>query len=231
VAQSQEQTSHEQPQLARKPGGKAERLTEDQIVDAALAIIRESGVQALSMRSLSRQLGVSAMAPYYYVSDKQGLLDLVAKRALGEIQIPDTSIGPWYLRLRLVIDQVEAELRHNQGIAEVLLGRIMFSQRRVMNAIMAILEDAGFEGPTVVKSYALIHTYLFGRYRVAIGQHEVDEATLSDGDGPDDTVARMSPFNKGLAGRDYYSFGIETLIYGLRAQLRRQNIADDAGAD
>jgi TetR/AcrR family tetracycline transcriptional repressor len=153
---------------AKEPSAKAERLSEDQIVDAALAIIRESGVEALSMRSLSRQLSVSPMAAYYYVRDKQGLLDLVAKRALSEVQIPDKSVGPWYVRLQLLVDQVEAGLRHNHGIADVLLGRIMFSQRSVMNAIMEVLEEAGFEGPNVVKAYALIHTYLFGRYRVAI---------------------------------------------------------------
>jgi hypothetical protein len=27
-------------------------------------------------------------------------------------------------------------------------------------------------------------------------------------------------------GRDYYHFGIETLIYGLRSQLRRQDVTD-----
>jgi AcrR family transcriptional regulator len=218
-------------QSARRSAGKAERLTEDQIIDAALAIIKESGVQALSMRSLSRQLGVSAMAAYYYVNDKQGLLDLVAKRALGEIEIPDRSLGPWYLRLRVVIDQVEAELRRNQGIAEVLLGRTMFSQRRVMNAVMEILEDAGFDGPNVINAYALIHTYLFGRYRVVVGQHDMEEARLVDGGDPQDVVNRLSPFTKNLVGRDYYSFGIETLIYGLRSQLRRQNAADDVDAD
>jgi TetR/AcrR family transcriptional regulator, tetracycline repressor protein len=214
-------------QAARRPDGKAERLTENQIVDAALAIIKESGVQALSMRSLSRQLGVSAMAAYYYVNDKQGLLDLVAKRALGEIEIPDRSLGPWYLRLRVVIDQVEAELRRNQGIAEILLGRTMFSQRRVMNAVMEILEDAGFDGPNVINAYALIHTYLFGRYRVVVGQHDMEEARPADSDDPqDDVVNRLSPFTKNLVGRDYYSFGIETLIYGLRSQLRRQDVTD-----
>jgi len=216
-------------QSARQPSAKAERLSEDQIIDAALAIIRESGVESLSMRSLSRQLGVSPMAAYYYVRDKQGLLDLVAKRALSEVQIPDKSVGPWYVRLQLLVDQVEAGLRHNQGIAEVLLGRIMFSQRSVMNAIMEVLEEAGFEGPNVVKAYALIHTYLFGRYRVAIEHHDLEPSQVEDGAGApshDDTVQRMAPFTASLVGRDYYSFGIETLIYGLRSQLRRQNAAD-----
>jgi len=214
---------------AKEQGAKAERLSEEQIVDAALAIIRESGVEALSMRSLSRQLSVSPMAAYYYVRDKQGLLDLVAKRALSEVQIPDASVGPWYVRLQLLVDQVEAGLRHNQGIAEVLLGRIMFSQRSVMNAIMEVLAEAGFEGPNVVKAYALIHTYLFGRYRVAIEHHDLEPSQIEeDGGAPghDDTVQRMAPFTANLTGRDYYSFGIETLIYGLRSQLRRQGVTE-----
>jgi AcrR family transcriptional regulator len=214
---------------AGQPSAKAERLSEDQIVDAALAIIRESGVESLSMRSLSRQLGVSPMAAYYYVHDKQGLLDLVARRALSAVQLPDKSVGPWYVRLQLIVDQVEAGLRHNPGIAEVLLGRIIYSQRSVMNAIMEVLEEAGFEGPNVVKAYALIHTYLFGRYSVAIGQHELELSRIEENEraqSHDDTVQRMAPFTANLVGRDYYSFGIETLIYGLRSQLRRQDVTD-----
>nr|WP_271213004.1 hypothetical protein [Rhodococcus wratislaviensis] len=35
----------------------------------------------------------------------------------------------------------------------------------------------------------------------------------------------MMPVTRTLTGHDYYAFGIETLIYGLRVQLQRQNIA------
>ncbi|MBC2592352.1 TetR family transcriptional regulator [Rhodococcus aetherivorans] len=207
---------------------KSERLSEQQIIDAALEIIRESGVEGLSMRLLSRRLNVTPMATYYYVRDKQDLLDLVARWAMGTIEIPDKDSGPWYERLRLLVDRIETALRQNKGIAEVLLGRIMLTQRSVMNGIMEILLDAGFDRASVVEGYAAIHTYLFGRYRVAIGSEsrvprdaDDDVATESD-----DTVARMMPVTRTLTGRDYYTFGIETLIYGLRVQLRRQNTAD-----
>lgn len=203
------------------------RLSEQQIVDAALEIIRESGVEGLSMRLLSRRLGVTPMATYYYVSDKQGLLDLVARWAMGSIEIPDKDSGPWHERLRLLVDRIEAALRRNKGIAEVLLSRIMITQRSVMNGIMEILLDAGFDQASVVEGYAAIHTYLFGRYRVAIGQ--TMRTPAADEDVPtevDDTVAQMMPVTRTLTGRDYYTFGIETIIYGLRVQLRRQTTAD-----
>jgi TetR/AcrR family transcriptional regulator, tetracycline repressor protein len=208
---------------------KSERLSEQQIIDAALEIIRESGVDGLSMRLLSRRLNVTPMATYYYVRDKQDLLDLVARWAMGTIEIPDKDSGPWYERLRLLVDRVETALRRNKGVAEVLLSRIMITQRSVMNGIMEILVDAGFEGPNVVKGYAAIHTYLFGRYRVAIGQGNVNRPNLDEElvEHPQDIVDKMQPFTRTLTGRDYYTFGIETLIYGLRVQLRRQNTADE----
>ena len=65
--------------------GKPPNLTEKQIVDAAPEIIR---LEALSMRRLSRALDRSTMAPYWYFSDKQQLLDLVAKEVLSEVAIP-----------------------------------------------------------------------------------------------------------------------------------------------
>lgn len=210
----------------RRSKRKSERLSEQQIIDAALDIIRESGVDGLSMRLLSRRLNVTPMATYYYVNDKQGLLDLVARWAMGTIEIPDKDSGPWYERLRLVVDRIEAALRRNKGIAEVLLSRIMLTQRSVMSGIMEILEDAGFDHASIVEGYAAIHTYLFGRYRVAIGQENMTPPEEDDKDAPDDIVTRMQPVTRTLVGRDYYTFGIETLIYGLRVQLKRQNSAD-----
>lgn len=213
---------------ARQGKRKSERLSEQQIVDAALEIIRESGVDALSMRLLSRRLNVTPMATYYYVRDKQALLDLVAQWAMGAIEIPDRNSGEWYERLRLIVDRIETALRRNKGIAEVLLSRIMITQRSVMEGIMEILADAGFDDANVVKGYAAIHTYLFGRYRVAIGDGNINRPD-PDGDlgEPQDIVDKVQPFARNLTGRDYYTFGIETIIYGLRVQLRRQNTADE----
>jgi len=137
-------------------------LTEEAIVSAALAVIERDGVESLSMRALSRELAVSPMAAYYYVKSKEDLLDLVAERVLAGIAPPARTDLEWPARLRLLVDQIEAALRHHRGIGDVLL-----------------------EGPTE------------------------DE----------DIVARIRPLFPKLRGRDYYDFGIETLVQGLQRQL------------
>lgn len=194
----------------------ARPLTESAIVDGALRVIERDGVDGLSMRALSRQLGVSPMAAYYYVKNKEELLELVAARVLADIVPPEPADLDWPDRLRLLIDQVDSALRQHRGLGDVLLDRIHSTQRHVMAAIMAVLSEAGFDDSEVVMAYALIHTYLFGRYRVTRQTPPPSAELPADGS---DVVSRIGPLVPKLRGRDYYEFGVETLIAGLRAQL------------
>lgn len=195
--------------------GKSPTLTEVQIVEAALTIIRTEGLDALSMRRLSRELGRSAMAPYWYVSDKQELLELVARKLLAEVEIPAASTGPWDERLRTILRNIDDRLHDHPGVASVLLERMTHSDLRLMNAIIEILVDAGFEGARVFLSYAMIHTYLFGRYQVQVMGGQDATATEDVGD----TLRSLMPFLAELRGRDFFAYGIDTLVAGLHAQL------------
>lgn len=196
----------------RRGKGRPPSLTEDQIVDAALAVIRADGLDALSMRRLSRELGRSQMAAYSHVSDKQELLDLVARRTLADVRIPTAEDGSWDMRLRLLIKRTDTELRRHPGIASLLLQRMLYSDWGLVEAVMSILVEAGLETKQVVLGYAMIHTYLFGRYQVAL-----DDVPHESVGGPS-TVAQIVPYLDELRGADYFNFGIETLIDGLRVR-------------
>ena len=197
--------------------GKPPVLTEKEIVDAALAVIRNEGLDALSMRRLSRELGRSAMAAYWYVNDKQQLLDLVAKRMLAEVPLPAPESGLWDERLREVVAAIDAKLREHPGIAEILLQRMLSSDRRLLNGVIDILLSAGFAGSEVFLAYAMIHTYLFGRYEVVLHADDIPEQHPVDG--VEDTLSHLLPHLATLRGRDFFAFGIDTIIAGLRARL------------
>jgi AcrR family transcriptional regulator len=203
---------------ANNKRGKPPVLTEDQIVGAALAVIRTEGLEALSMRRLSRELGRSAMAAYWYVEDKQQLLNLVAKKMLAEVPLPDPASGTWEERLRRVVESIDAKLREHPGIAEILLQRMLSTDRRLMNGIFDILLSAGFEGPETFLSYAMIHTYLFGRYQVVLHQDELPDQDNRPDD-LEDTVGSLVPHLQRLRGRDFFSYGVDTIIAGLQARL------------
>jgi AcrR family transcriptional regulator len=193
--------------------GKPPVLTEKEIVDAALAIISQEGLDGLSMRRLSRELGRSAMAPYWHVADKRELLHLVAREVLAEVEVPALDSGPWEDRLRTVIDEIDLRLRHYPGIAEILFARMQSSDRRLILGIMEILLSAGFSDTDVVLGYAMVHTYLYGRYQVVLHADDEQPADV------DSNVERLLSHLPQLRGRDFFTFGVDTLIEGLRARL------------
>ncbi|MGG5752912.1 TetR family transcriptional regulator [Zafaria sp. Z1313] len=67
-------------------------LTREQVVDTAVAILRDFGLADLSMRRLARELDVQVGALYWHVKNKQELLVDVAARLLGGI--PASGAGP-----------------------------------------------------------------------------------------------------------------------------------------
>ncbi len=64
------------------------RFTKDEIASAALAIVDESGLSALSMRSLAAALGTGPMTMYNYVADKAGLEELVVAAVVADVDVP-----------------------------------------------------------------------------------------------------------------------------------------------
>ncbi|GAB3995459.1 hypothetical protein GCM10029992_12750 [Glycomyces albus] len=54
-------------------------LTRKRIIEAAVAIVDESGVERLTMRTLGERLGVDPMAVYHHLPNKAAVLDGVVE--------------------------------------------------------------------------------------------------------------------------------------------------------
>ena len=82
-------------------------LTTQLVVDAALRMADEDGLQAVSLRRLAAALGVTPMAIYRHVRDKDHLLDLMVDRLLGQLDLPSAEVphlagGVWGLAASLL---------------------------------------------------------------------------------------------------------------------------------
>ncbi len=69
------------------------RLTRERLVEAALAWIREEGLDGLSMRALADQLAVKAASLYWHVRDRRELVELVAEAILESVRVPKSGAG------------------------------------------------------------------------------------------------------------------------------------------
>jgi len=65
----------------------AKDLSREKVLDAALSILREHGLAALSMRRVAAALGAQPSALYWHVDSKQDLLAMVADKILAEASV------------------------------------------------------------------------------------------------------------------------------------------------
>jgi AcrR family transcriptional regulator len=88
-----------------------------------MAIVRGEGVEGLTMRRLGEELGVSAMAAYRHVSDKDELLRLVADNVIGSVDVSLAGDAPPIEVLRDFALAMRRALRPYRGLARYLLGK------------------------------------------------------------------------------------------------------------
>jgi len=70
-------------------------LDADEIVTAAVEIFEESGLDAVSMRSVSARLGVSPVPLYSRIGNKEALVGAIADRLLVDLAPPSAADEPW----------------------------------------------------------------------------------------------------------------------------------------
>lgn len=80
--------------------GRKQRLSVDDVVDAAIRIADRDGLPGLSMRLLATDLGLGAMSLYTYVPGREELVALMLDRVLGRRKLPAPPDG---LRERLAL--------------------------------------------------------------------------------------------------------------------------------
>ncbi len=73
------------------PRARSRPLTRDEVVDTALRVVDEEGLESLTMRRLGAALGVEAMALYRHVPNKEALLDLTVERMRSEMLLPESA--------------------------------------------------------------------------------------------------------------------------------------------
>src|SRR3972149_3297280 len=138
-------------------------LREQDILDAALRLIHGHGIDALSMRGLAQQLGVSPMAIYYYVPNKDELLHRVAEKVLAGVPTPAPLASAWERQMRDYALAIWDLLSAYPGLSQVVLARRpATASQRLSSYALSLLEVAGFDQRTALLSMLSFHTYLLG---------------------------------------------------------------------
>jgi TetR/AcrR family transcriptional regulator, tetracycline repressor protein len=106
----------------RRRGVPRPQLSREVVVAAALQVLESAGGEALTMRRVADQIGVSASSLYGYVANKEELVQLVLDRIFEDVVVPPT--GSWQETLREFGRALLAMYRRHPGVAALTLGRV-----------------------------------------------------------------------------------------------------------
>ncbi len=96
-------------------------LSEDAVVDAALAILKSDGLEAVTMRRVAAALDTGAASLYVYVSGREGLLQAMLDRVSSTIELEAPDPSRWRAQLHSLLQRVRQALVDHPGIATMTL--------------------------------------------------------------------------------------------------------------
>jgi AcrR family transcriptional regulator len=155
-------------------GGRRSPLDRNRVVRAAIELIDEQGVHALSMRRLGRRLDVEAMSLYAHVQSRENLLDGVIEAVVDDLyNDPDTHImdtDGWQDYLVRVAHGVRrSALAHPRLFPLVATRppqapwiRPPLRSLRWVESFLASLRTHGFDDEAAVYTYRAFTSFLLG---------------------------------------------------------------------
>jgi TetR/AcrR family transcriptional regulator, tetracycline repressor protein len=220
-----------------EPDGERARLSKSAVTDRALKLADAGGLDTLTIRKLAQDLGVTPMALYWHFRSKEELLEGVAERVWGEIDVNVDRLAPWPDQLQGLLESLVSVLRAHPSAPRLVLEHQKRNEAalRATEITLEILRGAGFDpqhasaiarstlwtGITLVMSEPGYHPELPGEERAEmIRRNQIELAMLPTVRYPR-VVECAVPMTAGDDPDFHYRFGIELFIAGVKAAAGR----------
>jgi AcrR family transcriptional regulator len=215
-----------------RSSGLSPNLTKERVLQAAISLADEGGIDSVSMRNLARRLNAGVMSLYYYVKDKSEILHGMVDLVVREIELAGDDVG-WKPSIRrTAVSARQALLRHPWA------ANIMFSagdgpgRLDYMESILATLRQAGFSADLTHRAYHLLDSHIIGftLWEASIPFNAMELTDLADAflkELPRDRypylAEHIDQHSRGPAddSKSAFEFGLDLILDSLERERRR----------
>jgi AcrR family transcriptional regulator len=148
----------------RSGGRRRDPLTQDAIVDTAMRVLDAEGLDGLSMRRIADELDTGPASLYWHVGSKDGLLDLIFDRVIGEQEVPAPAPGEWREQLKEVARDMRRTILRHRDVVQISIGRIPMGPNaiRYSERVLAMLRAGGVPDQLAVLCFFLLTSVVNG---------------------------------------------------------------------
>jgi AcrR family transcriptional regulator len=192
------------------------------VVKAARRIVDGDGLDALTMRRLADDLGVTPNTLYSHVAGKSALLDLLMDDLAGEVEAPDPDEVEWKEGLRVLFRSTRRTVAAAPALAPLFLSRPSRGPHALHlgEVTLELLARGGVGGSAAVRALRSLLVYSFGYAAFAAARAE-DPVATATGErvfAADASLPRMVALASQLAqarGDAGFDEGLDALIAGI----------------
>jgi TetR/AcrR family tetracycline transcriptional repressor len=217
--------------VAGRPG-----LTRDAVVEAALELLAEGGLDSVSYRRIAARLNVSAPTLYWHVAHKRRLMDLMAeeltRRSNPAPETPEPG-QPWWEWLRTHAQQMFEALIATRDAPRVLAGnRPTAESFPLIERTLGVLVEGGLTPGEAQQALFAIGAYVIGS--ATEWQAEAERSATEPLPDPADeelnarraaVLADQPLLRAAIEERmhrphaETFEFGLDLLVEGMRARF------------
>jgi len=161
----------------KRKSGERPALDRTRILDVALQIVDEDGVDGLTVRRLARTLGVYPTAIYWYLPSRHDILAAVVDHALHDI-VPDAPTGDWRDWLRDLLHGYREAVRRHPNVAPLGGAQLISNggmRPRMLEQVLTVLESAGFTGEDLRRAYNVVIAAMTGFVTIEFASAPADD--------------------------------------------------------
>jgi AcrR family transcriptional regulator len=201
----------------RNPRG---RVATSDVIAAAITIVDEGGVEALTIRGLADACGLSPMGIYRHVRDKDELLDRIVEQANAGVVDRLTLSGEWRADVLYLFRSSRRFFLDHPGVTALSMARPtpVTAVARFYDLVLEALASGGITGPDAVRAFDALLMFSFGSVLWEIPRGETARRALVEAARRDGRAGRLVDQADDVGRRDateYFEFGLELIVSGL----------------
>jgi AcrR family transcriptional regulator len=138
-------------------------LSRDFVLESAVALADEVGIEALTIRKLATAMGTKPMSIYRHLPSKESIIDGMVDRVFAEIERPSTD-GDWLGELRRRCVSARAVLNKHRWAGPHMESRTSPGPETLghHDAVVGCLRRGGLNWQMVAHANAMLDAYIYG---------------------------------------------------------------------
>lgn len=195
------------------------QLSEKTIVNAAIVFLKENDLKKLTIRNLASELDIEGASLYWYIKNKQHLMELIADEICNKIEYPklNKKAEDQIIDISFQLRNLLLTIKDSAHIMEAT-PPLMPNRKKLISYIYNLFKDLGMDNNELFSASWMLNNFInssvIEEYRMLENKSSKLHQKVSD-ELPFDNIEQLDLERE-------FRFGLEVLLLGFKEKIKEK---------